>query len=228
MESTKNTTQLPNWTVYVHINKFNGKRYVGITSLDVNTRWRNGDGYKTQVFGRAIEKYGWDNFEHQILATGLIAGDANEIEKMLISKWNTQNPLYGYNIVGGGSGICGFKFTEESRYRMSVSAKNRNICYATRKKHPPISDETRKKMSINNTGSGNPNYGRKHTADALAKMSKVHSKRVALLGEQGETVKVFESAKLAAEYIGVEKSVVAKCCRGVLKTCKGHRFEYIN
>lgn len=224
----KDTTQHNNWTVYVHINKINGKRYVGITSLNVNNRWRNGDGYKKQVFGRAIAKYGWDNFEHRILATSLTADDANELERALISEWETQNPLYGYNIVDGGNGICGFKFTEESRYKMSVSAKNRNICYANRKKHLPISEETRKKMSINNTGSGNPNYGHKHTADALKKMSKVHSKRVALLGTNGETVKVFESAKLAAEYIGVEKSVVAKCCRGVNRTCKGHRFEYIN
>lgn len=224
----ENTIQLNKWTVYVHINKVNGKRYVGITSLDVNDRWRNGDGYKTQVFGRAITKYGWDNFEHRILATGLTADDANELERTLISEWETQNPLYGYNIVDGGNGICGFRFSEESRHKMSESAKSRNICYATRKKHPPISEETRKKMSINNTGSGNPNYGRKHTAEALAKMSKVHSKRVALLGTDGETVKVFESAKLAAEYIGVEKSVVAKCCRGVLKTCRGYSFGYIN
>lgn len=43
----ENTTQHNKWTVYVHINKVNGKRYVGITSLDVNDRWRNGDGYKT-------------------------------------------------------------------------------------------------------------------------------------------------------------------------------------
>ena len=40
----ENTTQHNKWTVYVHINKVNGKRYVGITSLDVNDRWRNGDG----------------------------------------------------------------------------------------------------------------------------------------------------------------------------------------
>lgn len=223
----ENTAQHSKWTVYTHINKINGKRYVGITSLDVNDRWRNGDGYKAQVFGRAIAKYGWDNFEHKILATGLTLEDANATERALIAEWKTQDPLHGYNIVDGGDGICGFKFSEESRRKMSESAKKRNICYATRKKHPPISEDTRAKMSINNTGSGNPNYGRKHTTEALAKMSKVHSKKVALVGVDDATERIFESAKAAAEYIGVEKSVVAKCCRGVTKTCKGHRFKYI-
>lgn len=168
------------WTVYVHINKINGKRYVGITSLNINDRWRNGDGYKKQIFGRAIEKYGWDNFEHIIVADGLTADIANEMEKTLISEWKTQDSQYGYNIVDGGGGICGYKFTDESRRKMSESAKNRNICYETRKKHPPISDETRKKMSENNTGCNNPHYGHKHTEEALAKMAKYIVRRLPL------------------------------------------------
>lgn len=203
------------WTMYVHINKINGKRYVGITSLNINDRWRNGDGYKKQIFGRAIEKYGWDNFEHIIVADGLTADIANEMEKTLISEWKTQDSQYGYNIVDGGGGICGYKFTDESRRKMSESAKNRNICYETRKKHPPISDETRKKMSENNTGCNNPHYGHKHTEEALAKMSQVHSKKVALISSDGEILQTFNSAKLAAEYIGVEK----KCCCKVLPWC---------
>lgn len=223
----KDTALDNKWTVYVHINKVNGKRYVGITSLDLNNRWRNGDGYKKQVFGRAIAKYGWDNFDHVVLATELTADAANELEQVLISEWKTQDPTYGYNVVDGGGGICGFKFTDESRQKMSESAKHRNICYATRRKHPPISEEARKKMSENNTGCNNPNYGHKHSDEALAKMSQVHSKKVALIDSDGTILKTFDSARLAAEYIGVEKSVVAKCCRGVQKTCKGHHFIYV-
>lgn len=223
MDTMNNT-----WTVYAHVNKVNGKRYVGITSRNVNDRWRNGNGYKNQVFGYAITKYGWDSFDHIILADGLTVDDANEMEKAVIAEWQTQDSMYGYNVVAGGKGVCGFKFSEESKRKMSESAKNRNICYTTRKKCPPISDETRKKMSENNTGCKNPHYGHKHSPEALEKMSRVHSKRVALISSDGAVLLTFNSAKLAAEYIGVEKSVVAKCCRGVSKTCKGHKFIYIN
>ena len=35
-----------NYTVYVHINNINGKMYVGYTGMDVEVRWKNGNGYK--------------------------------------------------------------------------------------------------------------------------------------------------------------------------------------
>lgn len=215
------------WKVYVHINKTNGKRYVGITSLDVNDRWRNGDGYKTQIFGRAIDKYGWDGFEHIIVKDSLTAEEANKLECRLIAEWRTQDSEYGYNVVDGGGGVRGFKFSAESKAKMSESAKHRNICYADRKKHPPISEATRQKMSANNAGANNPNYGRKHTGEALQKMSETHSKRVAMVGENDEHIRVFSSATEAANHIGVCKTSVAKCCRGLISTCKGYRFQYV-
>lgn len=88
------------WTVYLHTNKINGKYYVGITSKSVNERWQNGHGYCGQIFYRAIKKYGWNNFEHEIIAEHLTKDEASEMEKALISKLNsTKN---GYNISPGG------------------------------------------------------------------------------------------------------------------------------
>ena len=49
------------WTVYIHVNKTNGKCYVGITTQKPYDRWgSNGCNYKGQVFYNAIRKYGWD------------------------------------------------------------------------------------------------------------------------------------------------------------------------
>lgn len=215
------------WKVYVHINKTNGKRYVGITSLDVNNRWRDGNGYKTQVLGRAIAKYGWDGFDHIIVEDNLTMEEANKLERQLISEWHTQDPEHGYNVADGGDGVSGFKFSDESRAKMSESAKHRNICYANRKQHPPISELTRKKMSTNNTGTNNPNYGRKHTDAELLKMSASHSKRVVMIGENDECIRMFSSATEAANHIGVCRTSVAKCCRGLINTCKGFKFQYV-
>ena len=60
---------MDNYYVYMHKNKINNKVYIGITSQKLTHRWgKDGNGYKYQkLFARAINKYGWDNFEHIIL-----------------------------------------------------------------------------------------------------------------------------------------------------------------
>jgi hypothetical protein len=36
------------------------------------------------IFGKAIQKYGWENFSHEILAEKLTQSEANELEKYYI------------------------------------------------------------------------------------------------------------------------------------------------
>lgn len=92
------------YTVYIHINKYNGKKYIGMTGLKPTERWgKNGHGYKTSKhFWAAIQKYGWDNFEHVIYQTELTKGQAAGLEQQLILLYETQNPDKGYNFSGGG------------------------------------------------------------------------------------------------------------------------------
>lgn len=92
------------WCVYMHTNKSNDKKYIGISS-NVKRRWsNNGFEYKTQLFGNAINKYGWDGFEHIVLYQNLTKEEACQKEIELIKKYNTTNHLYGYNISSGGEG----------------------------------------------------------------------------------------------------------------------------
>ena len=91
------------YIVYTHINKINHKRYIGITSQTLAQRSKNGEGYKTSShFYHAIQKYGWDNFEHQILYTGLTKEEACKKEVELIKEFNTMDAKYGYNLTTGG------------------------------------------------------------------------------------------------------------------------------
>ena len=68
----------PLYTVYQHKNKINGKVYIGITMQEPEKRWGvNGRNYKSSPhFYSAIQKYGWDNFEHNILYTNLTKEEA--------------------------------------------------------------------------------------------------------------------------------------------------------
>ena len=95
-----------NWGVYEHISP-SGKVYVGITS-NVKRRWASNGYYyqlKDTIFARAIRKYGWDNFTHNILYTGLTLEEATikEIELIAIQKKLNNS----YNIADGGQGYKG-------------------------------------------------------------------------------------------------------------------------
>ena len=57
-----------NYSVYAHVNKINGKIYIGITK-DIKSRWvANGKNYNNcNRFWNAISKYWWHNFLHIVL-----------------------------------------------------------------------------------------------------------------------------------------------------------------
>ena len=120
-----------NWTVYKHTNKINGKSYIGITSRKPEDRWgTNGYKYQSQkskylCFSKAIQKYGWDNFTHEILFTGLTEEDACKKEKELISFYNSKAP-FGYNLTDGGEGTSGYEVSEKFKQRRSELVANGN------------------------------------------------------------------------------------------------------
>lgn len=113
------------YTVYVHTNKVNGKRYVGITRQKPNQRWRDGKGYKQcTYFERAINKYGWDGFDHEIIADKLTEEEAKNMERLLIRELKTQDENYGYNISDGGDTHC---ISEDGRRRISENMRGEKI-----------------------------------------------------------------------------------------------------
>lgn len=90
----------------MHINKINDKKYIGITKQNnPEYRWgANGRKYKgSPHFYSAIQKYGWDNFKHIIIASKLSKDEACTMEINLIAQYKTQNREFGYNIFEGGT-----------------------------------------------------------------------------------------------------------------------------
>lgn len=88
------------WTVYMHTCP-NNKKYIGITSKNVEDRWKNGSGYNGQYFDKAIKEFGWDNIEHEIIATNLTEEEAYEVEEKFIKLHNTLFAKHGYNLKYG-------------------------------------------------------------------------------------------------------------------------------
>ena len=114
-----------NYTIYMHKNKINGKMYIGQTCQKVEYRWENGTKYdQCPVFYRAIQKYGWDNFEHIILKENLTLEEANYWEEYYISYYHTwvDDPqCNGYNLQKGGSNR---EIAEETKEKLRQNTLN--------------------------------------------------------------------------------------------------------
>ena len=128
------------WVVYKHTSP-TGKVYIGITSKAPNDRWASGFGYEHQVyFFRAIVKYGWINFKHDILFEGLTKEEAEAKEVELIAQYKSADLNYGYNIDLGGDN---HRLSLETRKKISDIKKGKRWTERQRlasieyfKKHP--------------------------------------------------------------------------------------------
>ena len=156
------------YKIYVHVNKINGKIYIGQTKKELNNRFGcNGNNYRNSShFWNAIQKYGWNNFEHLLLIDGLSLEMANIIEEELIKKYDSMNNKVGYNMMSGGKNKVRRqevtdKIAEKNRNpspetlrRMSLASKGRKhspeVIEKIRKSNTgrKVSDDSRKKMSI--------------------------------------------------------------------------------
>ncbi len=82
--------------IYRHILP-DGLSYIGKTE-NIKQRYRNGEGYrKCTKFYKAIKKYGWNNIQHEILATTEDEIEARKLEKDLIEKYDSINNGYNSN-----------------------------------------------------------------------------------------------------------------------------------
>jgi len=177
------------WIVYKHINKINSKIYIGITSTSVQDRWSNGAGYKTcHYFNNAIEKYGWDNFEHQIIVDGLQEKQAKQLETELIIKYDSINSKFGYNLTFGGEGNIPGEETRKKLSKALSGCKNPMFgrsgvlapSYGKRGKDSHMwgkhhTDAAKKKISDANKGENNSNYGKLNSVETRKKISIANS-----------------------------------------------------
>lgn len=187
--------------VYLHLNKINGKRYYGITSeVKPEIRWKKGYSHNKHLES-AIQKYGWDSFEHIIIASNLSKQEAENMEQQLIAQYKTNNQQYGYNLTSGG-GIGVFRHSEESKKLMSEHTK----------------------------GVLNPMYGKHHTEETKQKISKAlsnhpnTSKRVLCI----ETNIAYPSSREIERQLGINHYSINQVCNGKQKTAGKMHWKYIS
>lgn len=209
------------YIVYKHTSP-SGKVYIGITKRKPEKRWDNGKGYAHSPHMRAaINKYGWENFEHEVLLAGLTKEEAEAAEIRLIAEYRSNDRRYGYNADAGGS------------------APGR------------MSEETRRKIAAHMYGDNNPTRryghpmkGKKHTEEARKRMSEAAKKRPRrpcspelkrrLREAQQkcpvrdlETGQTYEGIHEAAEATGCQATKICAVCKGKRNKTGGKRWEYV-
>ena len=88
--------------IYIITNKLNNKQYVGVTDRSLEDRWQ-WHLYSTTAIGRAIKKYGKENFTIEAISQCDTMDNAYLLEPQFIVEHNTLYPN-GYNISTGGKG----------------------------------------------------------------------------------------------------------------------------
>ena len=199
-----------NFKVYKHTlpvsisRKENDMIYIGITCKDdVRRRWSNGYGYRgNNYFFNSIKKYGWNNFEHEVLFEGLTKEEAEKKEIELIAFYKTTDTNFGYNVSSGG----GHNGTIPERTRQLISMKNKG----------KVRDEEFKKRISDAL------KGVKKSKEFCENLSKKASIPVICI----ETGKEYRSALEAGRQTDIDNSSITACCTGRYKSAGGFHWIY--
>lgn len=224
-----------NWCVYMHENRFNGKKYIGVTGQKPTRRWQNGKHYDGNAhFRAAIQKYGWDGFKHEILYTELTQAEAERLETELIEKYRTTDPTKGYNLATGGGVNAGFRWSEDARARFSATKLGSQVTPEARAKMSAWhtgrhkSPETRAKMSAALMGNTRC-LGRRVSPETREKLA---NQKRGSANPQAKTVVCVETGVSYLTMADAARSVcgnpdsISKACRGSLKTAYGYHWRY--
>lgn len=254
MDSKKNIER--RYVVYMHTNKLNGKKYIGITSQIPYKRWCGGYGYHgCRYFYSAIQKYGWENFYHEILEVGLSKEEAERREKELIQAYNTTNYEYGYNISTGGKGVNTLSRSAEWNRKISeshIGEKNPSarrivlvdnnynfikeygcIRYAAEELSLHIAHiQDVCEHRYTNTGGYVFMYYSEYIdmvnngIEHKAIDIKPYRKPVNQFNLDGLFLRQFSSIKEAAREINGDSKGISQACKGVLKTSGGFKWKF--
>jgi group I intron endonuclease len=218
------------YTVYKHTSP-SGKVYIGITRQKPEARWgRDGTGYKhSPHLLAAIKKYGWDAFQHDILAVGLTKEAACAMEVRLIAEYDSTNPDKGYNADLGG--CAPGRMSAATRKKVSEAQRGAKHHYFG--KH--LSEEHRQRLGEAHRGKkyaprttehcqhlSDANRGKHPSAETREKLSKAKKKPVRCI----DTGIVYASVADAAADVPCAATNVCQVCKGKLKSVKGLRFKY--
>lgn len=210
--------------VYFIRNSINNKIYIGSTSrtfsyrLKLHRRHLRKGIHCNVHLQNAFDKYGTESFEYGIIEIVIDNSIIVEREQYWMNHYKSFDKERGYNILRIAYSSLGYKHTEKSKLKMSLSRKGKKqhpnthkaiLRANTGKKHTPerilkvsisqrgkiISKETRRRLSISLTGL---RYGRK----------------IIQLDNDLKILKIFGGQEDCSKELNISKSQIRTICNG--------------
>lgn len=221
--------------IYCLINLINGKKYVGKTVNKLKKRIWVHKCNKNSYIGRAIQKYGWENFAVEILEE-CTAEELSEREIFWIKTLNTKSPS-GYNLTDGGEGSLGREYSEETRTKIATGVPKRAVrCIDTNEIFPSIKDAANhfeilssevwrvcKGQAIRRKGLKFEYVDNPLSEEERLREAKEKGKKVLCI----ETGNIYDSVAEAARQTGANRRHIACVCHGQRKTCGGYHWQFV-
>lgn len=224
------------WLIYKHTNLINGKSYIGQTSQNTLDRWRKGNGYKNNIyFFNSIQKYGWNNFSHEIIETNIqTLKKANEREIYWISYYNSYKN--GYNLTLGGDnkehlGIPVLQINPKDLQIINSYKTIRAAEEATGIDHSQISRCCLKNKKNIMAGKYywcfQDEWFKNWTPKTKKSYNITTKKQVYQLDKNFNIVNKFDSILAAEKTTGIQCSSISQCCNGKRVSSGGYYWCYI-
>lgn len=219
--------------VYRHIRlDKNEPFYIGVGGDDFYKRSK--EKYKRSKYWKSISKNGYNI---QIIIDDITYDEALIKEAEFIKLYGRKDLGLGTlcNHNNGGVGFKGGVHSEESKRKISISTKNRNLDY-NRILNIARNSENLKKYYISRRGK----EWHKHTVDFKKYMSELKtgykqsktvidtkSIKIVQLNLDNEIIKVWDSARQIQRETKLSQGNISRCCNGKYKQAYGFKWEYL-
>lgn len=214
-----------NWYTYRHRrNDTNKVFYVGIGKT------------KNRPYSKSNRNKYWHNtsnlgYSVEIIATHLSKEEASELEMFLISLYGRRDLGLGtlVNMTDGGEGTVNIIWSETSRKKKSEEMKGKLVGDKNPMYGRKISDATKEKIRIKNSGTNSVRYGVKHTLETVQIMTQrktgKNNPRATCLIDTVTGI-IYSTVKEASEKLNINRKTLSAYLTGRAKNKTN--LKYLN
>ena len=227
------------WLIYKHTNLINGKVYIGQTKQTTSSRWQNGLGYFNKrdlsVFAKAIKKYGWDSFKHEVIETNILSQEkANEREIYWIKYYNSYigfESSNGYNMtLGGNSGEhLGYPVYQIDLKTFNVINEFSSTAEASRFLDGTDNNASRIRMCCEGKKVSSKGYywcyKKVYSPSWKPKDNELVSP-ICQIDDDLEVIRIFDSITEANNLFGYSQGTIIQCCNRKCRKANGYYWCY--